>query len=286
MRAVCCHLVPAILMVAVIAHTHGIYRAISVLTVGDLTFFTTSFPRQYPTRFRTSPRIWTFLNIIGAETTSRASLCHLSSFDSALFGAKFWIRTKLNAWWTYASGGTRLTSGSSQLSTVFMACGRIWANKALGAYTPLRAMFYRSSALLFAVAWCDYIRLSQIELFNLLLLILVWCLTLSLDLIWKVLSFFNIRGSMRRLICWSKFNRSFWHSYIYVYGVLRLWASYLECNFIALRGNNRLRFLILDLCLFLFAWIKRIVLVATRKSCLRILLSINCSCSHHRILLL
>ena len=139
-------------MVAVIAHTHGIYWAISVLTVGDLTFFATSFPRQYPTRFRTGPRIWTFLNIIGAETTSWASLCHLSSFDATLFGANFWGRTKLNAWWAYASGGTRLTSGSSQLSTVFMACGRIWANKTFGAYTALRAMFYRSRTLFLAVA--------------------------------------------------------------------------------------------------------------------------------------
>ena len=105
---------PAILVVAVITHTHGIHGEVSVFTVSDLTLRTAIFPSSDTTRFGAGARVGAPCRVVAAETSSRASLCHLSCSDSAFFRTYFWVRAKLDSGWTDASCRAGLGGGTNQ----------------------------------------------------------------------------------------------------------------------------------------------------------------------------
>ena len=157
---------PTIFVVAVITHTHGIHGEVSVFTVSDLTLFTASFPSSDATRFWAGAWVGASCRVVAAEASSRASLCHLSCFDAAFFRAYFWIRAKLDAWWTDAPSGTGLTGGTSQLSAIFLAGSRVRTDLSFDAYAALRARFCRSFTLDRGLIRLDCLRLGRLEWFR------------------------------------------------------------------------------------------------------------------------
>ena len=134
---------PSILVVAVITHAHGIDGEVSVLTVSDLTFFTASFPSSHSTRFWARAWIGASRRIIAAQASSWASFSHLSCFDAAFFRAYFWVRAKFDARRTDAPCRAGLAGGTSQLSAIFLAGGRVSTDLPFDAYTTLWARFCR-----------------------------------------------------------------------------------------------------------------------------------------------
>ena len=113
MGAVSAHPAPSILVVAVIAHTHGIHGEVSVFTVSDLTLFTASFPGSDTTRFWAGAWIGASCRVVAAKASGWASFGHLSCFGAALFRAYFWVRAEFDSGWTDAPCGTGLTGGTS-----------------------------------------------------------------------------------------------------------------------------------------------------------------------------
>ena len=133
-----------------------------MLTVSDLTLFTASFPCSDTTRFWAGARVGASCRVVAAEAASRASLCHLSCFDAAFFRAYFWVGAKLDSGWTDAPCGAGLGGGTSQLSAIFLAGGRVRTDLPFDAYAALRARFCRSFTLDWALIRLDNFRLCRL----------------------------------------------------------------------------------------------------------------------------
>ena len=125
-------------VIAVITHAHSVYWKVSMLTVCDLTFFTSCFSCFYSTGFWTDLRTWAPISLIRAHTASWTFFCRCSCLFTTFFRAYFWIWTVLYLRWTDAPSYAWLNFKTSLCSAWFLTdswCLTIfhisWANTAL-----------------------------------------------------------------------------------------------------------------------------------------------------------
>ena len=148
MRAVCSSPATPKLVVTVIAHAHRIHWEVSVLTIGDLSLFTTRFPCSDSARLWANMRFRASSGGIRTQTACWTALSWLTSSNSAFFRADFGIWTKLYAVRAYAACGARFPLWSCFFSTLFLTDSRlrayldaIWTDASMRTWLNLSQFF-------------------------------------------------------------------------------------------------------------------------------------------------
>ena len=103
MSTLCSASATTVLVVAVIAHAHGIHWEFLVRTVCNHAFLSACFAGTHTAGLRTHIYFWTFFGVVRAYTICWALRLVGPGLMAAIFLTNLGIRAEFNAIWTYAT---------------------------------------------------------------------------------------------------------------------------------------------------------------------------------------